>query len=287
MRARVEIEIGHAQGAQLAAPDAVAVGDGEQRADALAVAGRQRLDQRGHERGRRDAVAPSTVGRRHVEPGARVGADLAVAGGAAEDDAQRVQRVADRRAGQAGGDEVVDEPLEVGAGDGRQLGRPEARQDAQAQGALVGTDRARLVGHVRAVEDRPVAHADDQLVGRLAQADLGRRPQLALADGDHRRGPPRLRLGHRREVLAQRPVAREPPGNVRLPARLAVALGLVIDPHRRADHGRAAARVLRVDARRRPTRHGRPPSAGRWPGAGRRSRSGRASRRGSASRATP
>ena len=167
-------------------------------------------------------------------------ADVPARHRAAEDRAQRHQRVPDRGRVGAVGEQPVGEVLQVGAANLGELAGAERREHAQAQRRLVAADDARLVPVAGPVADAAVASAGKPRLGGLAESDLARRPHRASADLRLRLGAPRLRLGQRRErLLDPPPVACAP--DARLVGRPAVAL--------RAVTGGAELAVPKLDAR--------------------------------------
>ena len=95
--------------------------------------------------------------------------------------AERVDRVADRRAVEAVRGESVDEVLQVGEHDRGELAGAQVGVDVFFEGGLVAANRARLVRLPRAIADRAVAHSLDQLLARSLDCLCTRRPSLAAS----------------------------------------------------------------------------------------------------------
>ena len=135
-----EVDVLPAQRHQLAAAQARVERGRPDRAVALGQRGEEPL----RLLGRGDPLA-SAPDRRQPEVAGRVDREVAVLDRAAEDHAQRHQRVAHGRRVEALAEEVVGEALDVAALDVAEPLRAELGEDAVAERALVAADRARLV----------------------------------------------------------------------------------------------------------------------------------------------
>ncbi len=158
------------------------------------------------------------------EPEMRAWVDrhVAVLDGAAEDHAQRHERVPDRRRVAALGEQVVGDPLEVAALDVAQARAPDARDDVVAERRRVAPDRARLVDVAGAAPYTSGPHAGNELLGRLADGRVRRGAQRAWPHARLGLRAPRSRLAKGGEGVPDAlGLARAP--DARLVRRLAVA----------------------------------------------------------------
>jgi len=105
---------------------------------------------------------------RPPEAGRRVHGDVAAGDRAAEDRAERHERVADRARIEAVRTQLVGEVLQVDPEDLREAGAAEVRQDTRGQRGLVAADRRRLIAVAAAVTDRAAARAVEPRVGSVA-----------------------------------------------------------------------------------------------------------------------
>jgi hypothetical protein len=173
---------------------------------------------------------------REAHAGARVDGHVTVLDRAAEDHAQRHDRVADRRRARAGGEHLVGERLHVAAAHVGELRAGEQRQDPVTERLLVATDDGRLVDVARAVAHQTGAHAGEESVGGLLDGRGRRRAEAAALYRGERVDPPRLRRRLAREGLADRspvawrPDARLPPAAAGAPPALAAGAARRVTP---------------------------------------------------------
>ena len=128
----VEVDVGPLEAAELAASEPAEQRDSPER---LLTVGKRGQEFVGN-LGRFDPVAPAADGRQ-VEVLGRVDGDLVAADRAAEDDAERIEDVRDRRGGEALAAKAVDEVLYVAALQLGQLPSAEGRDHVRVQELLI------------------------------------------------------------------------------------------------------------------------------------------------------
>ena len=158
-------------------------------------------DQRGRLFRRGNAISAAAYGGK-LDSADRVDGHLPACKGAAVDRAKRDERVADRARVASLREHLVDEVLDVEAGDLRQPCPAELGQDAQADRSLVAAQDTRLVRVARAVADRPVLCTREPRLPDASKRRGRRRAHRAAPQADERLGAPRLRLVEAAERLA-------------------------------------------------------------------------------------